>query len=71
MNLKNPPRLSPVRTRAYSPLLTISQAAWVLGASCWTVQRMIADRAIPFYRLGHSFRIELRAVEQFIYRAED
>jgi len=69
MNLKNPPRLSPVRARAWSPLLTISQVAWVLGASCRTVQRMIADRAIPFYRFGYSFRIELQAVCDFI-RAE-
>ena len=63
-------RLSPVRTRPYSQLLTISQVAWVLGASCRTIQRMIADRAIPFYRLGYSFRVELQAVEEFIYHAE-
>jgi excisionase family DNA binding protein len=62
--------LSPVRTRGYSPLLTVSQVAWILGASCWTIQQMIAARAFPFYRLGYSFRIELQAVCDFIRSAE-
>jgi excisionase family DNA binding protein len=62
-------RLSP--SRHLSPLLTISQAAWVLGASCRTIQRMIADRAIHFYRLGYSFRIELQAVTDFIFQHRD
>jgi excisionase family DNA binding protein len=46
-----------------SPLLSVPEVADRLGTSERFVRRLIAERRIPFYKLGHGRRAHVRIAE--------
>jgi excisionase family DNA binding protein len=49
-----------------SELLTVSQAAVVMGMSARYVRRLVTERRIAFHRLGRSVRIAASDVEAHV-----
>ena len=48
------------------PLLTVEQAAQVLGLSRWTLYRMVSERRVPHVHLGRAVRFEPGKLQQWV-----
>lgn len=49
-----------------SSLVSIDEAAVLLGVSKRTAQRFVERRAIPFYRVARLVRFDVRDLEQYL-----
>ena len=45
---------------------TVSQAAEYMGVTVRFVRRLVAERRIPFYRLGRLVRLKKTDIDEFI-----
>ena len=52
---------------AVSPLLDIESVARRLGVTERFVRRLVAERRIPYYKVGHFVRFDPSEVEAWLY----
>ena len=49
-------------------LVSMAEAATMLGVSRFTVRSWLRNRRLPFYRLGRRVLVDARDVEEFLAR---
>lgn len=47
-------------------MLTVNEAAMRIGMSARHVRRLVAERAIPFYKVGRSVRISATDIDAYL-----
>ena len=50
----------------HDPLVTVEQAAELLGTDPWTVRRLIAERRLEFVKVGRNVRLAESALINYL-----
>jgi len=54
------------RERILHPLLSIPEAAKILGVSVWTLRQWLSQRRLPYIKVGRLTKLKIEDVEGFI-----